>query len=203
MKLGLLHINIDDLEQLPHDVLKRLIQQVATSPLTDLESNKKIPTQLIESINRIILLREYMDIPIIHSNNSKQSIKHTLDQLLYAIDRDGYVVHIVETSPADCSRECSIAVNNYRVGSIAEIIQLVIDTFDVLPSTDWEKLPVSYKQYEDQYISQKMDCAPLYITVFDIKTCEFIKPLTMSQYYTCYKQYRKTRHSSKNLKYKL
>ena len=192
MKLGLSHINIDDLEQLPHDVLKRLIQQVASSPLTEPNSNTKISTQLIESINHIIRLREYTDIAVIQADDSKQSIKQTIERLLHAIDRDGYVVHIVETSPADCSRECSIAVNNYRVGSIAEIIQLVIDTFDLLPSTDWEKLPVSYKQYEDQNISQKMDCAPLYITVFDIKSCEFIKPLTMSQYYTCYKQYRKT-----------
>jgi len=192
MKLGLSNINIDDLEQLPQDVLKRLIQQVATSPLTDPESIKKMPDQLIQSINHIIRLREYTDIPFIHATDSKQAIKQTVEQLLYAIDRDGYVVHIVETSPADCSRECSIAVNTYRVGSIAEIIQLVIDTFDLLPSTDWEKLPTSYKQYEDQYISQKMDCAPLYVSVFDIKTCEFIKPFTMSQYYTCYKQYRKT-----------
>jgi hypothetical protein len=197
MKLGLSHINIDDLEQLPHDVLKRLIQQVATSPLADPESTKKIPIQLIESINHIIRLREYTDIPVIQSTDSKQTIKQIIEQLLYTIDRDGYVVHIVETSPADCSRECSIAVNHYRVASIAEIIQLVIDTFDLLPSTDWEKLPVSYKQYEDQYISQKMDCAPLYVSVFDIKTCEFIKPLTMSQYYTCYKQYRKTQKAVK------
>jgi hypothetical protein len=196
MKLGLSHIDIDDLEQLPHDVLKRLIQQVASSPLTDSHSNTKIPTQLIESINHIIRLREYTDIPVIQADDSKQSIKQTIERLLNAIDRDGYVVHIVETSPADCSRECSIAVNNYRVGSIAEIIQLVIDTFDLLPSTDWEKLPVSYKQYEDQYISQKMDCAPLYITVFDLTSCEFIKPFTMSQYYTCYKQYRKTQRTA-------
>jgi hypothetical protein len=202
MKLGLLNINIDDLEQLPHDVLKRLIQQVATSPLTEPESPKKIPTQLIESINHIIRLREYTDIHIIQPNDSKQIIKQTIDRLLYTIDRDGYVVHIVETSPADCSRECSIAVNHYRVGSIAEIIQLVIDTFDVLPSTDWDKLPVSYKQYEDQYISQKMDCAPLYVSVFDLKTCEFIKPFTMSQYYTCYKQYRKTQ-KNKNMVVKI
>jgi hypothetical protein len=192
MKLGLSHINIDDLEQLPHDVLKCLIQQLVISPLTDPESTKKIPTQLIESINHIIRLREYTDIPAIQSTDSKQAIKQIIEQLLYTIDRDGYVVHIVETSPADCSRECSIAVNSYRVSSISEIIQLVIDTFDVLPSTDWEKLPVSYKQYEDQYISQKMDCAPLYVSVFDLKACEFIKPFTMSQYYTCYKQYRKT-----------
>jgi hypothetical protein len=192
MKLGLLHINIDDLEQLPHDVLKRLIQQAAISPLIDPDSTKKIPIQLIEYINHIIRLREYTDIPIIQPNDSKQTIKQIIERLLSTIDRDGYVVHIVETSPAECSRECSIGVNHYRVGSIAEIIQLVIDTFDVLPSTDWDKLPVSYKQYEDQYISQKMDCAPLYVSVFDIKACEFIKPFTMSQYYTCYKQYRKT-----------
>lgn len=192
MKLGLLNINIDDLEQLPHDVVKRLIQQVLTSPLIDPNSVKKIPTQLIEAINHIIRLREYTDIPMIQLDATKQTIKQIIEQLLSTIDRDGYVVHIVETSPAECSRECSIAVNHYRVGSIAEIIQLVIDAFDVLPSTDWDKLPVSYKQYEDQYISQRMDCAPLYVSVFDLKACEFIKPFTMSQYYTCYKQYRKT-----------
>lgn len=195
MKLGLSHINIDDLEQLPQDVLKRLIQQVAASPLTDPESTKKIPDQLIQSINHIIRLREYTDIPIIQSTDSKYTIKQIIERLLSTIDRDGYVVHIVETSPADCSRECSIAVNNYRVGSIAEIIQLVIDSFDLLPSTDWDKLPASYKQYEDQYIRQKMDCAPLYVSVFDLKTNEFIKPFTMSQYYTCYKQYRKTQRT--------
>ena len=124
MKLGLSHINIDDLEQLPHDVLKCLIQQLVISPLTDPESTKKIPTQLIESINHIIRLREYTDIPAIQSTDSKQAIKQIIEQLLYTIDRDGYVVHIVETSPADCSRECSIAVNSYRVSSISEIIQL-------------------------------------------------------------------------------
>ena len=188
MKFGLVSIAINDLEQLPHDVLKHLLQQVVNAP----DPDKNISEKIINSINHIINLREYTDIPQIHQTDPIRTIINTIRNVIKHIDGGGYIVHIVETAPAECARECSICVNNYHVYSIQEIIDLVIDAFDLLPSTDWEKLPMTYKQFEDQYIRNCMDCAPLYVSIFDIAEREFIKPLTMSQYYICYKQYRKT-----------
>lgn len=141
------------------DVLENFIGLKNTKPIDVYLKKSPILMENYQHLCKLFMLSE-MTLPDIQKRY--QEIK----------DSKGYLIVFGEVFSGKTSRETSFQLTDYKVACLEQCYWILVDCFDRMPM---EEFADNYKDFEENYIKNHMDCSPIQYRIYSLVDMSSVK----------------------------